>query len=440
MVTVPSADQLNPGTSNFSVTGYARSTAAVSKSGNYYMWGKGTARASGGHFVVEMKGTTTRSAGKVRCTFRGSQNKDMVVSSKKINDGQWHQVTCEKTDSAIAVVVDGARTQVPTTIGSIANTAPFLVGGDGTSFFPGDMDELSVTSASGVTLPPPPPPTGTGVLVAAAGDIACSPGMATTSNRCQQAATGRMVSSGNYDAVLTLGDNQYDCGKLSDFQSVYDPTWGAVKAKTHPIPGDNDYAGNSCKTPGATGYFSYFQQQAGSPGCTTACDGWYSYDLGDWHVIALNSECGRQSGAPSCAAQLQWLESDLAADSATCTLAYVHRPYWANANVFNGDKSIVTALYNGGADVLLSGHVHGYARYAPQDPGSKVTSDGITQFIVGTGGRSHSKLKTPTLPNLQASSFGTYGVLQLSLDSGSYSWKYLTTGGATADSGSASCH
>ena len=169
-------------------------------------------------------------------------------------------------------------------------------------------------------------------VIAAAGDIACAPPATRTSSKCHQQATANLLTTGGYDAVLPVGDTQYECGQLSAFQAVYDPTWGQVKSISHPAVGDNEYAGSGCSTPGASGYFTYFGAAA-SPldqSCTQACKGYYSYDLGSWHIIALNTECS-QVGVGGCKAsspQGKWLAADLAAHPAACILAYWHRPYF----------------------------------------------------------------------------------------------------------------
>jgi len=282
-------------------------------------------------------------------------------------------------------------------------------------------------------------------VIAAAGDIACPPG-ATRGSKCRDDLTAAKLGSATH--VLTLGDNQYNCGQLSAFQAVYDKTWGQVKSKTYPIPGEDDYSGGGCSTPGASGYFTYFGDRAQQGSCTSACKGWYSYDIGDnWHVVALNTACS-EPGVGGCSAtspQVTWLKQDLANNDKTCVLAVMHRPYWANGNTVAKYKAIVNALYAGGVDVLLTGNSHLYARYAQQNPSSRVdTAKGIRAFIVGTGGKSHSKLASPSLPNLQASNDTTFGVLGMTLHPTSYEWNYVqaypVTSSPFTDTGTTNCH
>ena len=282
-------------------------------------------------------------------------------------------------------------------------------------------------------------------VVMAAGDIACPPGSARGS-KCRDDLTAAPLASATH--VVTVGDNQYSCGALTAYQASYAKTWGQVKAKTYPVVGGDDYAGGGCSTPGAAGYFTYFADRARQGSCTKACKGWYSYDIGtSWHVVALNTACD-EVGVGGCSAtspQVSWLKQDLAANTKTCVLAVMHQPYWANGTTVAKYKAIVSALYAGGADVLLTGNAHLYARYAQQNPSSQVdTAKGVRAFIVGTGGRSHSKLASPSLPNLQAANDTTFGVLRLTLHPTSYDWRYLqaypVTTSPYVDAGATSCH
>ena len=180
------------------------------------------------------------------------------------------------------------------------------------------------------------------------------------------------------------------------------------------------------------------------PGCTASCKGYYSYDVGAWHVVALNSEC-TEPGVGGCSAsspQVQWLKADLAAHPNTCTLAYFHRPYFSdNGGTVAKVKQLFTALYNGGADVLLVGHQHIYERFRPQSPSGAAATNGVRQFIVGTGGRSQSAL-APTPPTGQEMrNSGTFGVLKLILHPTSYDWQFAPEAGKTfTDTGSQACH
>jgi hypothetical protein len=297
--------------------------------------------------------------------------------------------------------------------------------------------------------PPTPPPAGDGPVVAAAGDIACQPPATRTATACHHQDTANLLAAGDYDAVLPVGDLQYECGEPSAYQTVYDPSWGQFRAISHPATGDNEYgsATDVCSTPGASGYFTYFQGAASpnQPDCTSACPGYYSYELGTWHVVVLNTNCG-QSGVGGCganSAQGRWLAADLAAHPAQCTLAYWHHPRWREDGTVAGSSSyFTTALYNAGAEVVLSGNNHIYARFAPQNPaGAADPANGIREFIVGTGGKSLHGLSSTPDPEVEVRQNSTYGILELTLHPDGYSWRFVPEAGRTfTDSGSQSCH
>lgn len=229
--------------------------------------------------------------------------------------------------------------------------------------------------------------------------------------------------------VFTTGDNAYPDGTETDFMECYDPSWGRHKARTFPSPGNHEY-----HTEGATGYFDYFGPAAGEPG-----KGYYSYDLGTWHIIVLNSEIQVSAGSE----QEQWLRADLAAHPAACTLAYWHTPRFSSGDRHGSSVSIQSiwqALYDYGADVVLNGHEHNYERFAPQDPqGTADPVRGIREFVVGMGGRSHYEITNP-IANSEVRNTDTYGVLKLVLHADSYSWEFVPEAGGTfTDSGTAPC-
>jgi hypothetical protein len=307
----------------------------------------------------------------------------------------------------------------------------------------GAPPELAVTW----TPPDTPPPSDDDPVVAAAGDIACAPPATRTSSSCHHRETSNLLSDGDYDAVLPLGDLQYECGQASAYQSVYDPTWGRLKARSRPAAGDNEYESNTCATPGASGYFSYFGGAASpnQPGCTSACPGYYSYDLGAWHVVVLNTNCSEPGvgGCSSSSPQGRWLAADLAAHRNQCTLAYWHLPRWTESGgVSSTSNYLVSALYNAGADVLLTGNNHHYARFAPQNPsGAADPANGIRQFIVGTGGKSLHGLSSRPDPQVESRQSNTYGILELTLHPTSYSWRFVPEAGRTfTDTGTDACH
>src|SRR5215216_5695203 len=234
--------------------------------------------------------------------------------------------------------------------------------------------------------------------------------------------------------VATFGDNAYPRGTDADFAECYAPSWGQFKARTMPSPGNHEY-----ETAGASGYFKYFGAAAGNPG-----EGYYSYELGSWHVISLNSDCshlvgGCRPGSP----QEQWLKADLAAHSNTCTLAYWHHPRFSSG--IHGDQPSVAPfwdnLYQAGADVVLNGHDHDYERFAPQNPsGQPDPAQGISEFVVGTGGaelKNIGRIK----PNSEFQLEQKNGVLKMTLHPEGYDWQFVTApNGEIADTGSASCH
>ncbi len=271
----------------------------------------------------------------------------------------------------------------------------------------------------------------TAPAVAAAGDIACAPGDRPDQDSCRQRATSDLLLGGDAWVVLTTGDNQYEDGELSAFQGSYAASWGRVKAITRPTPGNHDY-----HLAGAKGYFRYFGPRAGR-----RAGGYYSFDVGRWHIIALNSNCEEMGGCDEGSAQERWLREDLATNPATCTLAYWHHPRFSSGLHGNSTRSEAfwRALYAAGADVVLNGHDHSYERFAPQDPEQRADPDGIREFIVGSGGKSHYAFGGPE-PNSQFRDGEHFGILELTLRSQGYDWRFITIGGTIKDSGSGSCH
>jgi hypothetical protein len=272
---------------------------------------------------------------------------------------------------------------------------------------------------------PAPPATDTAVLVGA-GDIASC---ASSGDEATAALLDTIAGT-----VFTAGDNAYDSGTAAEFARCYDPGWGRHKARTRPAAGNHDYA-----TAGAAGYFGYFGAAAGDP-----ATGYYSYDLGAWHIIVLNSNCWAIGGCHAGSPQERWLRADLAAHPVACTLAYWHHPRFSSGAVHgsNGELTpIWEALYEANADVVINGHDHGYERFAPQDPRGRPDPErGIREFVVGTGGRSHYAFATP-LANSEVRNANTFGVLQVTLHPTSYDWQFIPEAGKTfTDSGSTACH
>jgi acid phosphatase type 7 len=293
-------------------------------------------------------------------------------------------------------------------------------------------------------------PTGFAPVIAAAGDIACDPdspnflGGVGRPGQCRQLYSFQQLLRMDLTQVLTIGDNQYEHGELDEFRRSFALSWGQLKPLIRPSPGNHEYED---PRGGAAGYFDYFNgvgQRFGVAG-DRAAGGYYSYDIGTWHVISLNSECQTiPGGCGDNSTQVQWLRRDLAAHPATCTLAYFHGPLFTSGQ-FDDEAADVRpfwrALYAAGADVVLSGHEHVYERFAPQTPDGALDGPrGIREFTIGVGGRGPHEF-VGTLPNSEVRLEGIVGALQMTLGQGSYSWRlFRAPTGAVADSGSNRCH
>jgi acid phosphatase type 7 len=233
--------------------------------------------------------------------------------------------------------------------------------------------------------------------------------------------------------VIAVGDLAYPDGTPANFD-CYNKTWGRVKDRTRPAPGNHEF-----HSAGATFYFQYFGAAAGDPK-----DGFYSYDLGTWHIIVLNSECAEVGGCNAGSREEKWLRADLAAHPVACTLAYFHKPLFSSGGKHGDDPSLKPfwqALFDANADVIISGHDHDYERFAPQTPdGKSDLARGIREFVVGTGGKNHRPFGEPH-PNSEVRDCSAFGVLKLTLKPGSYDWEFIPEAGkAFKDSGSGQCH
>jgi hypothetical protein len=289
----------------------------------------------------------------------------------------------------------------------------------------------STTSSTTPTPLPPtpvpmPPPIASGPQIfVGAGDIAqCDPTLEPA------LATGRILD-GIGGTIFTLGDNAYYQASDDDFRNCYQPAWGRHLGRTFPIPGNHEYE----TFPDAAPYFRYFGTQATPQGLS-----YYSYEVGDWHVIALNSNYRQGVGVTANSPQGAWLQADLAAHRNKCTVAYWHHPLFSSGpNGNNVDmRAFWQILYNAGVDVILNGHDHLYERFAPQTPdGIRDDAKGIRQFTVGTGGAALYDLVTHAA-NSQVE-IKAFGVIKFTLSSDSYQWEFIPVSGA-ADSGAASCH
>jgi len=273
------------------------------------------------------------------------------------------------------------------------------------------------------------PAVGSAVLVAA-GDVACGPDIETTSEQCRQEDTADLVEGLNPDAVLVLGDIAYEQVTPESIKA-YDASWGRFLDRTHAVVGNHEYFGN-----GPEVYWDYFGDRAGDRG-----SGWYSFDVGAWHVVVLNSECSDVDCDPD-GDQLEWLKADLDGNSTRCTLAAFHRPRFSSGDEYGDDESVSgfwQVLQDAGADVVLNGHEHSYERFAPQrDSGRATAEEGMAEFVVGTGGRDLRGFGDPK-PNSEVRWNDSFGVLALTLYPDHYDWRFHATDGADVDEGSAAC-
>jgi hypothetical protein len=396
--------------------------------------------------------------------LRRSRVGDVAVSTAAITDTtSWHHVAVTKNGASVHLYIDGA--DVTGTVDNttmVDNALPLSIGqSSGGAFFNGRIDEVAVygavltpaqvaahrsAGAAGASPPPPPPPPPSGdPVIAAAGDIACNPLDAEFNNglgiasACRQQATSDLLVGGGLAAVLPLGDEQYDDATLAEFRAAYDPSWGRVKAISRPVPGNHEY-----RTSGAAGYFDYFNGSGVSSGTAgTRGKGYYSFDVGTWHLIALNSNCDSVGGCTSKSNQVKWLRSDLAAHPNTCTLAYWHHPRYNSG--FNGNATNMSAiwsvLYGAGVELVLNGHSHGYERFAPMDSGGNANfAGGVREMVIGSGGEDHHALGT-IQANSQVRNYSTFGVLRLTLGSGRFDWRFVAEAGASfTDAGGQACH
>jgi hypothetical protein len=246
--------------------------------------------------------------------------------------------------------------------------------------------------------------------------------------------TARLLD-GIAGTIFTAGDNAYYFGTYEEFERCYAPSWGRHRARTRPSPGNHDY-----RTEGAAGYFTYFGSVAGDPR-----RGYYSYDLGTWHVLSLNSDCTEIGGCRKGSAEEKWVQADLAAHPARCTAAYWHHPLFSSGLHLDKPgkmRDIWIDLYEAGAEVVMNGHDHDYERFAPQDPWGRADPErGIREFVVGTGGAHLRSFQRRAIANSQTRSDKWHGVLKLTLHADSYDWEFIPeAGGDFTDSGSSPCH
>jgi hypothetical protein len=270
---------------------------------------------------------------------------------------------------------------------------------------------------------------GTAVLLAA-GDIA-------ECDHQGDEASARLLADYPEATIATLGDNAYQHGTREEFEACYGPSWGKFKERTMPATGNHDEA-----TKNAQGFWDYFGAKGGPYDKY-----YYSYDLGSWHMVVLNSDCWRVGGCEIGDPQAEWLRRDLERHSAVCTLAVWHRPPFSSGrygapNETGRVRPLWRVLYEQGVDVLLTGHEHSYERFAPMNTaGNRDDAQGVRLFVVGTGGGNLRHFENEPLPTTEARQDDTWGVLKLDLKASGYDWTFLPVAGSSfADSGSGSCH
>jgi hypothetical protein len=350
----------------------------------------------------------------------------LVVSFNEWGEGTGVESTTEWASSSgygaylDALHNNGGGTPAQPTPAAPAPTQPATV-------TPAPTKTASVTPAptkSATATPIPPASSGDSAVLYAAGDIV-------SCDRTDDEAVSKLLDNTN-GTIAVLGDNVYESGTAAEYANCYDPSWGRHKARTRPAVGNHEYLSTN-----AAPYFAYFGAAAGDP-----TKGYYSYDLGDWHVVVLNSNCSKVKCDPS-SAQYQWLQSDLKNHPNSCTLAYYHHPAYSSGVHGNNASSapLWQALYAGGVELVLNGHDHIYERFAPMDGnGNRDTTYGMREFIVGTGGKNHTTISAAQ-PNSEVRNTDTFGVLRLTLHSGSYEWQFVPVPGKTfGDSGTGKCH
>lgn len=347
---------------------------------------------------------------------------------------------------SVATITAGATTTVDVTsavrMGALVDLA--IVGRDATAVSFGSRESthpplLVLTLSDGSTPPtgtatptltptPTQPPTFGDPVLIGAGDICV------TSSIANAYATAAILGANPNAVVFTAGDNSNESGTSAEYSDCFAKTWGVYKDRTHPVPGNHDYA-----TSGAAPYYAFYGVAAGA-----ASKGYYSYDLAsDWHVVSLNAMCAEVGGCGAGSPEEMWLKGDLAANTGKHIIAIWHQPSFSSGGA-NGNNTAYRAwwddLYAAHADLVINGHDHDYERFALQSPAAAADPNGIREFVVGTGGASQIPMGT-IRANSQVRSTGTYGVLKLTLHAHSYDWQFIPVAGRTfSDSGTQATH
>lgn len=321
-----------------------------------------------------------------------------------------------------------APVQAVVTITMLPSATPFTPQTNTPTALPTATETATPTLEPTATATPEPSPTSTAapVTLIGAGDISyCGEDWIGDDN------TAELLAQYPEAAIFTTGDNVYGDAREVEYQNCFDPTWGRFKDRIRPTLGNHDYT-----TDNGAPYFTYFGAQAGEPG-----KGYYSYDLGDWHIVALNSNCNYVA-CRNDSQQVAWLREDLQNNSKRCTLMYFHHPLFTSgpSGNYGAARSFWQTADEFGVDVIVNGHDHSYERFAPQDPGGNAAPDGIREFVVGTGGaflRDWAEIQ----PNSEVRDNVTHGVIKFTLYADRYDWEFIPVYGSTfTDTGSAECH
>jgi hypothetical protein len=307
-------------------------------------------------------------------------------------------------------------------------------------------DRPSAAQESSVSLASAP-------VIGAVGDMACDPadskfngGLGTSSACAQRRLSDLMLGDASLEAILGLGDYQYDCGDAADYAVSYNPTWGRLDPLIDPVAGNHEYKtgrdlfGGTCPSDNTSAY-SYFTHFGAAAHPVTG--GHFSFDLGSWHLIALNGNCGKTGvgGCSASSAQTTWLKADLAATTQPCVAAFWHQPLFTAAP-FGGKpyRFWWDALYAAHADVAINGHVHNYQRYPALTPtGIRDPVAGLTEYVVGTGGEGFTKFVASASPQ-PVIHLQSFGYLQMTLADSGWSAEFIGPTGAVLDTSSGSCH